>query len=214
MASFAVESDAIAEFVETNKGIVLDELNVKAIERITEADQLIQYRIKPNLRSLGKKYGKGLAEIRQLLKSINSAKLVSEIQANNSIILNNGQYTLTRDDIFIETEAEEGFAAASDGGITVGLSLELSDDLLMEGMVRDLVRVVQNYRKDAGFSVEDRIEISWDLDGQIANAVGKFDGYFRKETLTKHITEKISNPDFTGSLEMNKNTYKINLKKI
>ena len=214
MASFAVESDAIAEFVETNKGIVLDELNVKAIERITEADQLIQYRIKPNLRSLGQKYGKGLAEIRELLESINSAKLVSEIQTNNFIILNDGQYTLTRDDIFIETGAEEGFAAASDGGITVGLSLELSDDLLMEGMVRDLVRVVQNYRKDAGFAVEDRIEISWDLDGQIANAVGKFDGYFRKETLTKHITEKISDPDFTGSLEMNENTYNINLKKI
>jgi len=212
--SYAVESNAIAQFIEENKEIVLDELNVKAIERITEADQLISYRIKPNLRTLGQKYGKGLAEIRSLLKTAIVAELVSEIQSTNSIILKGGEYFLTREDVFIETVAEEGFAAASDSGITVSLSLELSEDLILEGMVRDIVRVVQNFRKDAGFAVEDRIEISWDLDGQIASAVGKFNTYFRKETLTNNIKERIENADFTGSVEIKEQTYTINLKKI
>ena len=81
-------------------------------------------------------------------------------------------------------------------------------------MVRDIVRVVQNFRKDAGFAVEDRIEISWDLDGQIASAVGKFNTYFRKETLTNNIKERIENADFTGSVEIKEQTYTINLKKI
>ena len=212
--SYAVESNAIAQFIEENKEIVLDELNVKAIERITEADQLISYRIKPNLRTLGQKYGKGLAEIRSLLKTAIVAELVSEIQSTHSIILKGGEYFLTREDVFIETVAEEGFAAASDSGITVSLSLELSEDLILEGMVRDIVRVVQNFRKDAGFAVEDRIEISWDLDGQIASAVGKFNTYFRKETLTNNIKERIENADFTGSVEIKEQTYTINLKKI
>ena len=65
--NFAVESNSIATFVLENQDIVLDELNVKSIERITEADNLISYRIKPNLRTLGQKYGKGLSEIRTLL---------------------------------------------------------------------------------------------------------------------------------------------------
>ena len=212
--SYAVESNAIAQFIEENKEIVLDELNVKAIERITEADQLISYRIKPNLRTLGQKYGKGLAEIRSLLETAIVAELVSEIQSTHSIILKGGEYFLTREDVFIETVAEEGFAAASDSGITVSLSLELSEDLILEGMVRDIVRVVQNFRKDAGFAVEDRIEISWDLDGQIASAVGKFNTYFRKETLTNNIKERIENADFTGSVEIKEQTYTINLKKI
>jgi isoleucyl-tRNA synthetase len=212
--SYAVESNAIAQFIEENKEIVLEELNVKAIERITEADQLISYRIKPNLRTLGQKYGKGLAEIRSLLETAIVAELVSEIQSTHSIILKGGEYFLTREDVFIETVAEEGFAAASDSGITVSLSLELSEDLILEGMVRDIVRVVQNFRKDAGFAVEDRIEISWDLDGQIASAVGKFNTYFRKETLTNNIKERIENADFTGSVEIKEQTYTINLKKI
>ena len=211
---FAVENDAIAKFVEANQDIVLDELNVKSIERITEADQLISYRIKPNLRTLGQKYGKGLAEIRGILESCNVSELVSEIQDSNEIIIKDGQYILTRDDIFIETEAEEGFAAASDDGITVGLSLELTEELRLEGMVRDLVRAVQNMRKDAGFDVEDRIEVSWDLDGEIGNAIRKFESYFRAETLTNSITDLLDHADYSSPVDLNEKTYTIHLKKI
>jgi isoleucyl-tRNA synthetase len=212
--SFAVENDQIALFIMNNQDVVLDELNVKSIERITEADQLISYRIKPNLRTLGQKYGKGLAEIKILLEQSNPIDLIKNIQSTGEINLKNGEYFLTRDDIFIETKAEEGFAAASDSGITVGLSLELTEDLILEGIVRDVVRSVQNMRKEAGFAVEDRIEISWDLDGQIAEAVGKFDVYFRNETLTNIISEKIENADYSGSVELNEKMFIINLKKI
>ena len=212
--SFAVENDQIALFIMNNQDVVLDELNVKSIERITDADQLILYKIKPNLRTLGQKYGKGLAEIRILLEQSNPIDLVGNIQSTGEIILKNGEYSLTRDDIFIETKAEEGFAAASDSGITVGLSLELTEDLILEGIVRDVVRSVQNMRKDAGFAVEDRIEISWDLDGQIAEAVGKFNTYFQNETLSNIISEKIENADYSGSVELNEKMFIIDLKKI
>jgi isoleucyl-tRNA synthetase len=212
--SFAVENDQIALFIMNNQDVVLDELNVKSIERITEADQLISYRIKPNLRTLGQKYGKGLAEIKILLEQSNPIDLVENIKSTGEINLKNGEYYLTRDDIFIETKAEEGFAAASDSGITVGLSLELTEDLILEGIVRDVVRSVQNMRKDAGFAVEDRIEISWDLDGQIADAVGKFSTYFRNETLTNIISEKIENADYSGSVKLNEKMFNIDLKKI
>jgi hypothetical protein len=69
-------------------------------------------------------------------------------------------------------------------------------------------------RKDAGFAVEDRIEISWDLDGQIAAAVGKFDAYFRNETLTNHISENLENADHSESVELKEKTYTIKLKRI
>ena len=93
----------------------------------------------------------------------------------NCLLLN---YTLEKEDIIIETLAAEGFSAVSGKGITVGLTLELNEELIQEGIVRDLVRQVQNIRKDAGFSVEDRIIISWKLDSEFQEAFVKFEDYF------------------------------------
>jgi isoleucyl-tRNA synthetase len=189
--SFAIEDDGVAEFYAENKEIILDELNVKSVERITDSDQLISYKIKPNLRTLGQKYGKGLSEIRHLLEEGDPGQMVSRLQSDNELTLANNKYVLHREDVFIETEATDGFAAESGNGITVGLSLDLTEELIMEGLVRDIVRFVQSMRKNAGFAVEDRIEISWDFDGQILDAVGKFKDYFCAETLTGNIKDKI-----------------------
>ena len=82
--------------------------------------------------------------------------------------------------MFIDTIAAEGFTAASGDGLTVGLSLELNSELIQEGIVRDVVRQVQNLRRDAGLAVEDRIRIFWDLDGEIAAAMGKFQTFVPK----------------------------------
>ena len=127
-------------------------------------------------------------------------------------MLNNDKYHLRREDVFIETLASEGFSAASDAGITVGLALDLTQDLILEGIVRDVVRVIQSMRKKAGFAVEDRINISWDFDGQIEEALGKFNNYFKKETLTNNIEKNIVDFDYKEVVEISDKQYKIKLK--
>ena len=128
-------------------------------------------------------------------------------------MLNNNEYQLEREDVFIETIAAEGFSAASDAGITVGLSLDLTQDLILEGIVRDIVRIIQSMRKKAGFAVEDRINISWDFDGKIKEALGKFEHYFKTETLTNDIAENIHDFDYEEVVEISNNFYNIKLNK-
>ena len=211
-ALFAVEDDKISKFIVENQDIILDELNVKSIERISEVSKLIEYKIKPNLRTLGQKYGSGLSRIKEILAESNVNILVNKMKLDNHIMLNS-DYKLEREDLFIETTPAEGFSAVSDSGITVGLSLDLSKDLILEGIVRDIVRVVQSMRKKAEFAVEDRINISWDFDGQIEEALGKFQHYFKTETLTNDIKENISDYDFSDIIEIDDRQYNIALKK-
>ncbi len=210
---FAMEDDYLADFIINNKDIVLDELNVKNIQRISETDNLISYNIKPNLRSLGKKFGKGLAEIQDILKTQSSSKMVSELRSNNILILGDGRYELKRDDLFIETIAKDGFVAASNHGITVGISIDLDENLIQEGLVRELIRIVQNMRKSADFAVEDRIEVMWDLEGEIKVAVSNFNDYFCQETLTMKISDFSVNNFYSDTFEINGKKIQISLKK-
>ena len=161
---------------------------------------------------MGQKYGSGLSKIKEILDESNVDFLVKKMKIDNYIMLNN-EYKLEREDVFIETTPAEGFSAASDSGITVGLSLDLNQDLILEGIVRDIVRVIQSMRKKAEFAVEDRINISWDFDGQIQEALGKFEHYFKAETLTNKIMENIEDCDFSDVVEINDKQYKVELKK-
>ena len=210
---FALEDDLISSFIFNNQDIILDELNVKSIERITEADRLINYKIKPNLRTLGQKYGKGLSEIKKIIEESNVNEMVKELKDKNFISLNDNEYQLGREDVFIETIAVDGFSAVSDAGITVGLALDLNEDLILEGIVRDVVRIVQSLRKKAGFAVEDRINISWEFDGKIEEALGKFESYFKLETLTTNIEKIMNDFDYEEVIEINERQFKIKLKR-
>ena len=213
---FAMENDDLANFVMEHQDIVLDEINVKAIERITDADELITYKIKPNLRTLGRKYGSGLAVIKKLLESGPGDEWVTGFQTAGQIKLyaKDREFILERDDVFIDTIAAEGFTAASGDGLTVGLSLELNSELIQEGIVRDVVRQVQNLRRDAGLAVEDRIRIFWDLDGEIAAAMGKFQTYFCTETLTKYIVDEFREGDYHSIINIRNQQIKIGIEKI
>ena len=113
----------------------------------------------------------------------------------------------------MKQEHLKGFQHQAMQGITVGLSLDLNHDLILEGIVRDIVRVVQSMRKKAEFAVEDRINISWDFDGQIEEALGKFEKYFKSETLTNNICRNIIDYDFSEIVEINDKKYRIKLKK-
>ena len=213
---FALEDDDLANFIIENQGIILDELNVKGIERITNADELITYKIRPNLKTLGQRYGSGLTIIRALLESSAEDKWINEFQRSGQIKIGtqDGEFILEKDDIFIDTIADEGFSAASGNGLTVGLSLELTRELVQEGIVRDMVRQVQNLRRDANLAVEDRIRVFWDLDGGIASALGKFSVYFCSETLTKSIGRKFKEGDHHGIIEIQGEQIKIGIEKV
>ena len=213
---FALEDDDLANFMIENQGIILDELNVKGIERITNADELITYKIRPNLKTLGQRYGSGLPIIRALLESSAEDKWINEFQRSGQIKIGtqDGEFILEKDDIFIDTIADEGFSAASGNGLTVGLSLELTRELVQEGIVRDMVRQVQNLRRDANLAVEDRIRVFWDLDGGIASALGKFRIYFCSETLTKSIGRKFKEGDHHGIIEIQGEQIKIGIEKV
>ena len=213
---FALEDDDLANFIIENQGIILDELNVKGIERITNADELITYKIRPNLKTLGQRYGSGLTIIRALLESSAEDKWINEFQRFGQIKIGtqDREFILEKDDIFIDTIADEGFSAASGSGLTVGLSLELTRELVQEGIVRDMVRQVQNLRRDANLAVEDRIRVFWDLDGGIASALGKFRTYFCSETLTKSIGRKFKKGDHHGIIEIQGEQIKIGIEKV
>ena len=209
-----MNDDLVSQFIFDNKDIVLDELNVKEIVRIDRADNLISYSIKPNLKTLGKKYGSGLVSIKNTLLD-NQSKWVQMMHDKNKIELSVDEkvFLLEKEDVFIDSYASEGFSAVSGGGITVGLSLELTNELIQEGIVRDLVRHIQNMRKAAGFAVEDRIEIYWNLDSQIQESVTKFEEYLTSETLTNKVHSVFDKGDYDSELIINDTRIKIGIKK-
>lgn len=213
--SYAVENDAIAAFIEENKDTILDELNVKSIQRITDSGDLIQYHIKPNLKTLGRKYGKGLNTIRALLGDVNIVQFIQDLNDKEFVPLtqNDETFEISKEDVFIETKADEGFAAVSDAALTVGLSLSLTEELLQEGTIRDLIRQVQMMRKEAGFAVEDRIKIYWELSGKVSTAMVKFEGYFCTETLTVELVNTYQPGDYCQKVQIGNDIMEVGIEK-
>ena len=142
--------------------IIRDELNVKTVNFVDEADELMSYNFKPQLKTLGPKYGKNLGEIRTLLSEIDAAKAKKELDSNGSIKLNIsiGEIELTAEDLLIETVQREGLFSVSDFGVTVAIDTTLTDELIEEGFVREIISKVQTMRKDADFNVTDHINIT------------------------------------------------------
>ena len=141
--------------------IVLDELNVKSYEPTSEADSFVDYTFKPQMRTVGPKYGKLLGGIKKALTEIDGKAAMAELNEKGELTLdiNGSEVVLTRDDLLIDTAQSEGFETQSYGGITVVLDKHLTPELLEEGFVRELVSKIQTMRKEAGFEVMDRIKV-------------------------------------------------------
>ena len=141
--------------------IVLDELNVKSYEATSEADSFVDYTFKPQMRTVGPKYGKLLGGIKKALTEIDGKAAMAELNEKGELTLdiNGNEVVLTRDDLLIDTAQSEGFETQSYGGITVVLDKHLTPELLEEGFVRELVSKIQTMRKEAGFEVMDRIKV-------------------------------------------------------
>ena len=213
---FHLSDNCIKEFVIENQNIILEELNVKNIKYVDSTDKLIGYIIKPNLPFIGQDYGKELPKIKDAISKMDSDKIVSDINQDGEVAIHLESKTinLKRDAFLIDKESKEGYTSESDGNITVGLTTELSEKLVQEGIARDVIRHVQIMRKNANFAVEDRINIYGSFDGEIGDAIKANEDYFKNETLTVNMIDEFQSGEYEESFEIKGTRIKISINRI
>ncbi len=150
--------------------IIADELNVKEVEFTDNVTACTTYSFKPQLKTVGPKYGKFLGGIRDYLASVDGNEAMAELEANGAIkfTVNGEEISLEKEDLLIEAAQVEGFQSESDFGVTVVLDTRLSDELIEEGFVREIISKIQTMRKDSGFEVMDNIKVFVDGNDKIS----------------------------------------------
>lgn len=178
LSEMFVVSERNIKLSEEQISVVLDELNVKNFRTAKDAQKYVSYKLKPQLKTLGPKYGKKLGVISAFLSSCNAKEVVDAVRNGGSYEIAGEDITLLQEDLQIFTESANGFASAEDKGITVALNTQLTEELIDEGVERELVSRIQNMRKEAGFEVTDRIEVYYKAEGRALKVLkeGKFAG--------------------------------------
>ena len=178
-------SDAAAKALDDHQEQILEELNVKSIEFIARDAGLVSYRIKPNLPRIGKQYGKEIPAIKAALDASDGAEIAGAAARGESFVIKvpSGEISLTGEDVLIETSSAEGYACAEDSGYLTALDTTLSKELVNEGLAREIVRSVQDARKQAGLEVSDRITLGVSGSAGVDEALAAHRDYIMTETL-------------------------------
>jgi len=187
LAEMVVVSERDITLSEEEKAIVLEELNVKALKKADDASKYISYKLKPQLKTLGPKYGKKLGVISAFLAKCNAGEVVEAVKGGGSYEIAGEGITLMHEDLQIFTESANGFVASADKGITVALNTVLTDELIEEGIEREIVSKIQNMRKEAGFEVTDRILVYFKGEGKVASVLKK--ASFASDVLAEKVEE-------------------------
>lgn len=187
----------VKEQMERVKELLLGEVNVKDLEFISDTAGLITKKIKPNFKTLGKTYGKQMKEIASAFASLDQ-KTISGIQeaemTGTAYVLHlpSGDVSLSKGDYEISSEDMPGWLVSSDGPLTVALDITITDDLRKEGTARELINRIQNLRKDSGFDVTDKINVSIFAAGadleDIAASLEDFSDYIAAQTLARSVS--------------------------
>ena len=188
--------------------IIRDELNVKALEFTDDAERFVNYLFKPQLKTVGPKYGKHLNAIKEHLKALDGQKAMAELNANGSLgftLPDGTEVSLCREDLLIESAQSERYVSAQDNGITVVLDIELNEALIEEGFVRELISKVQTMRKDAGFEVTNHIVLDIRGNEKIAALAEKYKELLKNTVLSDEIHSESDEKreDFTKEWNLN-----------
>ena len=177
--------DAAAKALDDHKGQVLEELNVKSIEFIARDAGLVSYRIKPNLPRIGKQYGKLVPQVKKALEIADGAAIAGAVARGDRFEIEVGgeQISLAAEDVLIETSSAEGYACGEDGGYLTALDTTLTEELVREGVARELIRTVQEARKQAGLEVSDRIVLGVSGSTGVEASLAQYRDYLMAETL-------------------------------
>ena len=168
--------------IEAQKDVILEELNVKGLEILSDAGEFVKQVVMPNARALGPKYGKEVQQIIQKAKA-------GEFEVLDSGVVKIGDYELSGDEVEVGFHGKEGFDVASGGGVSVVLDTTLTDELKQEGHAREIVRRIQDLRKEADYNVDDRIYVFVKAAEPIGASVLAFADYIKTETLAHELQD-------------------------
>lgn len=183
--------------IQSVENIIKEEINIKAIDYVTDDSDIVKRVAKPNFKVIGRKFGKITQKVANAIKDLNDNQIKEiENSGNLNILIDDETINLITEDIEIASEDIEGWLVASENGITVALDTTLDDELIREGIAREFINRIQNLRKDSGFEVTDRINIYFKADVDTTKAIIAKDGYIKNETLAEMI---ISTQDIQGT---------------
>lgn len=169
--------------------IIKEELNVKTVEFTDDVSSFTSYSFKPQLKTLGRRFGKNINAVREILTNIDGNKAMAELKSTGTlkITVDGKEEALEEEDLLIESAQTEGFESNSDYGITVVLDTNLSDELIEEGFVREIISKIQTMRKDSGFEVMDHIKVSCEGNAKIAGIIERNKTVIVDETLADEL---------------------------
>jgi len=168
--------------------LIKHEVNIKDIELLEDASDILVKQIKPNFKALGPRFGKDMKLIASAINKFSSEE-IKKIEQNGAldIDINGKNITLGLEDVEITSQDIEGWLVANEGALTVALDVKITDELRKEGIARELINRIQNLRKDSGFEVTDRIDVTIQKDEHIVKAVDANKDYIKSETLTNEL---------------------------
>ena len=201
----------------TNKEIVLDnelqdlikdELNVENIEILHNADEYVSYELKPQLRTVGPKYGKALSGIKEYLSSLNSVEAVNKIRKGETLnfVANGTEVSLSQEDLIINLKNKEGYSSESNGEITVVLDTNLTQELIEKGIIKEIISKIQNLRKESGFEVVNHIRVDITGEKSLVDLLLKYKKQIQNGTLADVVE--------SGNLGTNSFVFEMDNKKV
>jgi isoleucyl-tRNA synthetase len=176
--------------IERLADVALEELNVKELRYVSQADELGSYEVKPNYRALGPRFGKQMPQVAAAVSALDPDHVARALRDGGrvGISIDGHDHELDADDLMLAMQPLEGYQLEREGSHAVALELELDDELRREGLAREIVHAVQSARKAAGLQVEDRIELTLGGDEELLAAARAFEDYLARETLAVAVT--------------------------
>ena len=201
---FFTESEEEKEVLNSLSDQILEELNVKKLTVINDMSELAVLRANPNYKALGPSFGKAAQKIGEMIKTLDAEQLNKELLTKGSyrLELDSSKYKIMSDMVSFEHEQTEGLSVVDTGGMTAALSTVLTPGLIRQGMVRDLVHVINNLRKEAEFDVSDRINMYLSGDGELLEAVKEHETYLLNEVLAESIKYNFEDGEFNQEIEI------------
>jgi len=197
-------------FLKENIPVISEELNVKEVVLDNTIEPYGEVTLKPNLVTLGQTYGNKLPKIVEYLKDENVIKALLNV-GFAQIEVDNTPIRLTMGDVFVEVKGKGSYIGAFENGNFVFLDTALTDELVKEGVAREIVHTIQNLRKEANYDIADRIKLSI---SPLDEVVKDFEDYIKEETLSVDIEESLEEFDISSTLDTGEKTYTIKLKKL